>query len=104
MGIYVWIALGCVVGVIARLLTPKRLEPSWLAHIAVGIAGAVVGGWIGTRIWNTGYGINNMAVPAMVAAIVGAVVLLAIYLAFFRRKPMSEAREKTAEDERRRIA
>jgi uncharacterized membrane protein YeaQ/YmgE (transglycosylase-associated protein family) len=104
MGLYVWIALGCVVGVIARLLTPKRLFPSWLALISVGIAGSVTGGWIGTRIWNSGTGINNMAVPAMVAAVVGAVVLLGIYLAFVRRKPTDEVRAEEKYDDERHIA
>lgn len=104
MGLYVWIALGCIVGIIARVLTPKRLYPSWWAHISVGIAGAVAGGWIGTLIWNSGNGINNMAVPAMVAAIVGSVVLLGIYLAFVRRKTMDEVRAEEKHDDERKIA
>lgn len=104
MGLYIWIALGFIVGVAARVLTPKRLNPSWIAHIAVGIAGGVVGGWIGTRIWHSGAGINNMGVPAMVAAIVGAVVLLGIYLAFVRRKAMDEVRAKEKYDHEKRIA
>jgi uncharacterized membrane protein YeaQ/YmgE (transglycosylase-associated protein family) len=104
MGIYVWIALGAIVGVIARLLTPKRLYPSWIVHIGVGIAGGVTGGWAGARIWGWGTGINNMGMPAMVSAVVGAVVLLGIYLAFVRRTPMDEVRAKERHDDDRRIA
>ena len=104
MGFYVWLGLGIVVGVIARLLTPKRLDPSWAAHLSVSVAGALVGGWIGTRVWAWGYGINNMGVPAMIAAVVGAVVLLGMYLLFYRRKPTEEVRRERQEGQPRKIA
>ena len=42
-----WIVFGLIVGAIAKLLMPGRDPGGWIVTILLGIAGAVVGGWLG---------------------------------------------------------
>ncbi len=71
---------GLVAGAIARLLHPGHDPMSWIWTMVLGIGGAVVGGWIGGQL-----GINtNSGVASWVAAISGAVLLLAAYHAAHR--------------------
>ena len=73
---------GLVAGAIARLLHPGHDPMSWIWTMVLGIGGAVVGGWIGGQL-----GINtNSGVASWVAAISGAVLLLAAYHALTARR------------------
>jgi uncharacterized membrane protein YeaQ/YmgE (transglycosylase-associated protein family) len=70
-----WILVGLVAGVAARLVLPKREAGGFVATILVGIAGALLGGYLGRAFGNFG----PSHPMGWAAAIVGAVVLLAIY-------------------------
>lgn len=49
-----WIALGLLAGALAKFLVPGRDPAGCLITIALGIAGALVGGWIGALVgWGT---------------------------------------------------
>jgi uncharacterized membrane protein YeaQ/YmgE (transglycosylase-associated protein family) len=75
MGIIVWILFGLVVGIIAKLLMPGRDPGGFIITILIGIAGAVLGGFIGRAVgW---YGPNQSA--GWIVSILGAVVLLFLY-------------------------
>ena len=51
MGILGWIFLGLFAGTIARALIPGRTEPGGcIGTTAVGILGALLGGWIATEL------------------------------------------------------
>ena len=104
MGLYIWIAIGCVLGLVFRLVTPGRLRPSWLLNISAGIAGAVCGGWIATRVWNFDAGINNLRYSGMIAAAIGAAILLIVNLLLYRRRPSDEVLEEEAPEHPRHIA
>ena len=81
MGILGWILFGLVVGAIAKLLMPGRDPGGWIITILLGIAGALVGGWIGRAAgW---YGPNDGA--GFLMSLVGAIILLAIYRFVFVR-------------------
>lgn len=79
-----WIFFGLIVGVIAKLLMPGRDPGGFIVTILLGIAGAVLAGFIGRAIgW---YGPQEAA--GFLMSLVGAIVLLAIYrMAFVRRAP-----------------
>jgi uncharacterized membrane protein YeaQ/YmgE (transglycosylase-associated protein family) len=80
-GILGWILFGLVVGIIAKLLMPGRDPGGIIITILLGIAGAVVGGWLG-RV----FGFYGPGEPAgFIMALVGAVVLLWIYRLATRR-------------------
>ena len=71
----VTIILGGVAGALAKLLMPGRDPGGCIVTVLLGIAGALVAGWIGKAVgW---YGTNEGA--GFVAAIVGAFLLLLIY-------------------------
>jgi uncharacterized membrane protein YeaQ/YmgE (transglycosylase-associated protein family) len=75
MGILSWILFGLVVGIIAKLLTPGRDPGGFIITILLGIAGALLGGFIGRAIGF--YGPNQSA--GWLMSIGGAIVLLVLY-------------------------
>jgi uncharacterized membrane protein YeaQ/YmgE (transglycosylase-associated protein family) len=50
MGILSWIAMGLLVGVVAKLIMPGKDPGGFIITILLGIAGALVGGFIGTQL------------------------------------------------------
>ena len=69
------ILFGLVIGVIARLLMPGRDPGGFLVTILLGIAGAVIGGYLGRLLGF--YGPNQGA--GFFMALLGAILLLALY-------------------------
>jgi uncharacterized membrane protein YeaQ/YmgE (transglycosylase-associated protein family) len=82
MGILSWILFGLVVGVIAKLLMPGRDPGGFIVTILLGIAGALVGGFVGRALGF--YGENESA--GWIMSILGAIVLLALYRMMVRRR------------------
>jgi len=81
-GILGWIVIGLLAGGIAKLLMPGRDPGGCIVTILLGIAGALLAGWIGKAIgW---YDTNEGA--GFIAAIVGAFLLLLIYRMILRRR------------------
>lgn len=78
MGILSWIILGLVAGAIAKLLMPGRDPGGWIVTMLLGIAGAILGGWIGGMLWGS-EGATGVNLPSIGLAVLGAIVLLAIY-------------------------
>ena len=70
-----WIIIGGIAGAIAKLLMPGRDPGGCIITILLGIAGALLAGFIGRSVgW---YDQNEGA--GFIAAIVGAFVILLIY-------------------------
>ena len=85
------VLLGLVVGVIARMLMPGDVfrnmsgPTSWLASIALGLAGAIVG----YLIFTVGLGIGDTDVfdfGGIVSAIIGTLIVLVVVGFFVRRR------------------
>jgi uncharacterized membrane protein YeaQ/YmgE (transglycosylase-associated protein family) len=76
------ILFGLVVGVIAKLLMPGRDPGGFIITILLGIAGAILGGYVGRLLGF--YGPNEGA--GFLMALVGSVLLLAIYRMTLRRR------------------
>ena len=75
MGILGWIVFGLIVGAVAKLLMPGRDPGGFIVTMLLGIAGALVGGFLGRAAgW---YGPNDPA--GFLMSLVGAVALLALY-------------------------
>jgi uncharacterized membrane protein YeaQ/YmgE (transglycosylase-associated protein family) len=77
----IWILFGLVVGVVAKLLMPVRDPGGLIITILLGIAGALLGGWLGRAMGLYGPGEG----AGFLMALLGAVVLLALYRLLFRR-------------------
>ena len=77
MGLFSWIIVGAVAGVIAKLVMPGKDPGGWFLTILLGIVGAVVGGFVvGLFGFGTVTGINLYSI---LVAVIGAAVLLAGY-------------------------
>jgi uncharacterized membrane protein YeaQ/YmgE (transglycosylase-associated protein family) len=64
MGILSWIVFGLVVGVLAKWIMPGRDPGGIVVTILVGIAGALVGGFLGTLVGLgdvTGFNLGSVA-------------------------------------------
>jgi uncharacterized membrane protein YeaQ/YmgE (transglycosylase-associated protein family) len=81
MGILAWILFGLVVGVIAKLLMPGRDPGGFIVTILLGIAGALLGGFVGRMLGF--YGPDEAA--GWLMSILGAVILLLLYRMMVRR-------------------
>ncbi len=78
MGIFSWIIFGLIAGAIAKLLMPGKDPGGWIITMLLGIVGAVLGGWIGHALWGS-TGVTGFDIRSFGVAILGAIVLLAIY-------------------------
>jgi uncharacterized membrane protein YeaQ/YmgE (transglycosylase-associated protein family) len=75
MSIIGWIFFGLVVGIVGKLLMPGRDPGGFILTILLGIAGALLGGFIGRAL-----GLYGEGEPAgFLMAVVGSIVLLVIY-------------------------
>ena len=83
MSIISWIILGLIAGFIGSKLVDRRGQGFWL-DIALGIIGAIVGGFLFEFFGGTG--ITGLNIWSMIVAIVGSVVVLAIYNALATRR------------------
>jgi uncharacterized membrane protein YeaQ/YmgE (transglycosylase-associated protein family) len=82
MSVLAWIVLGLIAGFIASKLYTGSGQ-GVLMDIVLGIVGAVAGGYLFTALGATG--ITGFNLYSMFVAVIGAVVLLAIYHAVMGR-------------------
>ena len=77
----VWIILGFVAGYLAKLILPGPDGGGFILTTILGIIGAFVGGFIGRQFFGNGANINDgsFSVMGLVFAVIGAIVVLAIY-------------------------
>ncbi|MGH7501655.1 MAG: GlsB/YeaQ/YmgE family stress response membrane protein [Longimicrobiales bacterium] len=74
---FAWVALGLVVGAIAKFLMPGKDPGGLIVTIAIGIVGAMLGGAIGTRVgWGS---VTGFDVRSIFIATTGAILLLIAY-------------------------
>jgi uncharacterized membrane protein YeaQ/YmgE (transglycosylase-associated protein family) len=84
MGIISWIILGLIAGFIASKIVDRRGQGFWL-DIALGIVGALIGGFLFDLFGASG--VTGLNIYSMIVAVVGAVVALLIYNAITGRRP-----------------
>jgi uncharacterized membrane protein YeaQ/YmgE (transglycosylase-associated protein family) len=79
MGVIAWIVLGLGAGLLANMLIPGRRSQGLLITCLIGIAGALLGGWLATKLFHvvTLHGFFNAS--TWLTAIAGAAILLVTY-------------------------
>ncbi len=78
MSIIAWIVVGLIAGWLAKMVVPGREPGGFLATTAIGVVGAIIGGWI----WNIAFGAqgaNGINFGSILVAFVGSCVLLLLY-------------------------
>ena len=82
MGLLATLVIGLIIGAIAKLIVPGRDPGGWIVTILLGIAGALVGTWLGRMLGMY----RNGESAGWIASIVGAVLLLLLYRAVVGRR------------------
>ena len=82
MSILGWILFGLVIGALAKFVMPGRDPGGIIVTILLGIAGAVLGGFVGRAM---GFYSEGEA-AGWIMSFIGAVLLLAIYRMFIGRR------------------
>ena len=83
----IWtILVGLVIGAIAKLLMPGKDPGGCIITILLGIAGALVGTWIGKIFAGENY------VAGWIMSVVGAMILLLLYRLLFKARRVSRVR------------
>jgi uncharacterized membrane protein YeaQ/YmgE (transglycosylase-associated protein family) len=81
-GVLGWMLFGLIVGAIAKLVMPGRDPGGIIVTMAIGLVGALIGGWLGRAVgW---YGPNDGA--GYIVSIIGAILLLWIYRMIVARR------------------
>lgn len=81
--IIVWIIVGLIAGALAKWIMPGPDPGGIIVTALIGIIGAFVGGWLLSLI---GQGtVGGFSVGSILTAVLGAIILLAIYRVITRR-------------------
>jgi uncharacterized membrane protein YeaQ/YmgE (transglycosylase-associated protein family) len=75
MSILAWIVVGLIAGAIAKMLMPGNDPGGIIVTILLGIAGAIVGGFIAVAL-NISNGIDDFDIGTLVLAVLGSMLLL----------------------------
>ena len=84
MGILGWILFGLIIGALAKLVMPGRDPGGIIVTMLLGIAGAVIGGFVGRAMGFYGPG----EAAGFLMSFVGAVLLLVLYRMMVRRRAL----------------
>lgn len=82
MSILMTLIVGLIVGALAKLLMPGKDPGGFIVTMLLGVAGSFIAGVLGNALgwYEVGEG------PGIIASIIGAVILLAIYRAVIGRR------------------
>ncbi|MEV4561533.1 GlsB/YeaQ/YmgE family stress response membrane protein [Kitasatospora sp. NPDC049285] len=79
MGIIAWILIGLIAGSIAKALMPGRDPGGIIVTMLIGIAGGLLGGWLGKVVFGVDSIDGFFDLSTWVAAIAGSIILLIGY-------------------------
>jgi uncharacterized membrane protein YeaQ/YmgE (transglycosylase-associated protein family) len=79
MGVIAWIVLGLLAGMIAKMLVPGRDGHGLVITTLIGIAGALLGGFLAGRVFHVAGVQGFFNLSTWVCAIAGAAVLLVAF-------------------------
>jgi uncharacterized membrane protein YeaQ/YmgE (transglycosylase-associated protein family) len=73
-----WIILGLVAGALAKFLVPGRDPAGCIITVLLGIAGALIGGWVGSALGWGSVSQTRFDPRSIALATLGAVVVLLV--------------------------
>jgi len=78
MGILGWIVVGLIAGWLAKMIVPGREPGGFLATTAIGVVGALIGGFLYSLFTHTAFA-TSFDIGSILVATMGAIVLLIGY-------------------------
>ena len=81
-----WIILGLVAGALAKFLVPGRDPAGCIITVLLGIAGALIGGWVGSAIGWGSVSQTRFDSRSIALATLGAVIVLLVGRLMARRR------------------
>jgi uncharacterized membrane protein YeaQ/YmgE (transglycosylase-associated protein family) len=91
MGIIAWIVLGLGAGLIANILIPGKRQQGLIVTCLIGITGALVGGWLATKIFDIHSLRSFFNASTWLISIAGAAALLLAFNLVSRRSAGSRS-------------
>jgi len=86
MNIIIWLVVGGLIGWLASIIMKTNAQQGVLLNIVVGIAGAMIGGWLISPLVGAGtVNQGDFSFGSLAVSLVGAIILLAI-VKLIRRK------------------
>jgi uncharacterized membrane protein YeaQ/YmgE (transglycosylase-associated protein family) len=85
MSIIAWLVVGAIAGFIASRLVPGDEGYGVIGGLIAGIVGALLGGFLFGLLTNTDW-TTGIDIPTLVAAIVGAIIVVFAWNALARRR------------------
>lgn len=79
MGIIAFIILGLLAGAIAKAIMPGDDPGGWIITAIIGVAGALLGGFLAAALFGAHPLDNFFDISTWLTAIIGSIILLAIY-------------------------
>jgi len=89
MSIISWIVLGAIAGYVAGFLVKGDEGLGVIGHIVLGIVGALVGGFLAGVLLNTNPIDGALDISSIVAAVIGAVIVVLVVGMFTSRRASS---------------
>ncbi|WP_221585188.1 GlsB/YeaQ/YmgE family stress response membrane protein [Microbacterium sp. G2-8] len=85
MGFLGFLVLGLIAGAIAKLILPGKQAGGWFITLLLGVVGAMLGGWLGSVIFDVGLE-SFFSLSSWLLAIGGSLIVLLIYGALTGRR------------------
>ena len=76
--LHYWIIICQLAGALAKFLMPGRDPAGCIFTIILGVVGALVGGWVGTRLGWGSVTVGTLDLRSIAIATFGAIILLAL--------------------------
>ncbi|WP_399681241.1 GlsB/YeaQ/YmgE family stress response membrane protein [Xenophilus sp.] len=85
MGLIIWLIVGGIIGWLASMIMRTDAQQGILLNVVVGIIGALIGGWLISPLIGDSTSVGGgFDIMGFIAALIGAIILLAI-VNLFRR-------------------
>lgn len=78
MSFIAFLVLGLIAGAIAKAVLPGRQGGGWIATLLLGVVGAMVGGWLGSVLFDASLS-EFLSLQTWLLAIGGSIVVLLVY-------------------------
>ncbi len=78
MGLLGFLIVGLICGALAKAILSDRAVGGWLASLVIGVIGALLGGFLGSVIFDTGLG-GFFEIRTWLLALGGSLLVLLIY-------------------------